>query len=378
MSRASAVGVAAAVLVAAAAVVYRAAAQDGRRPPVAPRAGAVRWIDGWERGRQVAAERGTPILVYVHQSAPRNEACERLDETVFASPAGEELSRRFVAVRLTAGDAETRETAAFFERYGRSLPPVLSVLNAEGHMLVPAAGATVEALLRSLERGARLDAEFHALDGATEPEARLRRATLLIDRMAWDEARSALDALLAEAPSAAAHEAQVDLLRRTGKADEELALLRQMLELYPRADHAPAWRVRLALQPTERVASRAEFLARLGAARTALAESLAAAEAAADLPAQAQYHVALADIAGRLGDSAAAATHADWVLDHAAHTPFAASALTVKGHDAFRRGAWADSRALFERVLAEFPDSPEARDAPRAIENCNARLGTRR
>lgn len=67
------------------------------------RRGAIDFVRGWELGRQVAAERGQPCLVFF--TAHWCTYCRRMEQTTFTDAAVAQLAARFVCVLVDA-DAE--------------------------------------------------------------------------------------------------------------------------------------------------------------------------------------------------------------------------------------------------------------------------------
>ena len=67
------------------------------------RRGSIEFVRGWELGRQVAAQRGQPCLVFF--TAHWCTFCKRMEQTTFSDAAVAQLASQFVCVLVDA-DAE--------------------------------------------------------------------------------------------------------------------------------------------------------------------------------------------------------------------------------------------------------------------------------
>ncbi len=296
---------------------------------------------------------------------------------MFSAESSRVLSERYVTVRITGGDETTPETGDFVTRYAVRGYPTLYVMNAAGHVVVNQVGRTLQAMLLALETGAARETEFAALADKTDPESRVKRATMLGERMLLDEAQAAFRALIAEAPSAAAHEGLAKLYAQRGERAKERKLLGEMIALYPRADAHTSWRIRLATMGLDHVKSRDEWRENLTSVVETL-EALAvhlAAQKTADVLPRAEVRTQLGNFLSMAGRNDDARAHLEWVLEHAADSRFAPAARMGKANVNWRQGDFAGCKNELETLLREHPASEEAKRAPRGIKNCDARLG---
>ena len=295
---------------------------------------------------------------------------------MFSKSESRVLSERYVAVRITGGDDLTPEANEFMTEYAVTGYPTLYVMNAEGHVVVDRVGRTLEAMLDALELGAQREVEFDALRERTDPASRVEFGRMLCDRMLMDEAETVFTELLAEAPSAAAHEGLAKLHARRGERARERRLLTEMLALYPEADGRTSWRIRLASMGLDGVRSRSAWREKL-TETVALLEELhtAVAQEGGGPLAEAEVRTKLGGYLSMAGRNDDALAHLDWVLEHAGESRLAPAALLARARVRWRQGEWARCKSEFERILREFPESEEARVAPRGIRNCDLRLG---
>jgi len=281
-----------------------------------------------------------------------------------------------VAVRLTGGDDITPEVKEFMSRYGVRGYPTLYVMNAEGHVVVPKVGRTVDAMLKALADGATSETEFAEARKKTDPAGRKAFAGMLKGRMAWDELAAVQEADVKTAPSA---DAYADLARTygsAGRATEERATLEKAVSLYPDAKDRSAWRIRLATMDTDpsKATSREEYTKLSAAAATALEGLLVKFVEENDAAGTAAVHASLGSMALAGGKADDAEKHFDAALVADAKGKTAPTALMGKANCAWSRKDYAGCKTQLEKIVAEFPDSDEAKNAARGIENCDKKL----
>ena len=293
---------------------------------------------------------------------------------MFSQESSKAISDQYVAVRITGGNDKTPEVEAFMSQYKVRGYPTLFVMNAEGHVGNADVGRSAEAMLESLAKGAELETEFNALEGKDDVESKTKRATMLADRMLFDEAKAALDALVAEAPSAGVFEAMADFHQKQGDTDAELALLGTMITDYPQADNRTKWRVRVAVAPTDafqrRRMPREEALAIAGTAADNLRvifDELTAAESP-DNAQIAEVRASLYPILSMQQKRDEAEAHVEWLIANAADTEHAAPAMWQRGVFQINDKAWGSALATFNALMDKYPDSMPGQSAPRAID----------
>lgn len=159
--------------------------------------------------------------------------------------------------------------------------------------------------------------------------------------------------------------------------DPSIALaagLRERLATEPDGPGRVALEIELATASLQGARSREAWNARLAASVAALVTLRDEKRAAGDVAGETQVRIALGRHLSMSRRHDEAVAELDWVLAQAAGTPTAAAALTEKANDRWRRGDYAGCKALLQKVLAEHPGTPEAEDAPAAIERCDAEL----
>ena len=152
------------------------------------------------------------------------------------------------------------------------------------------------------------------------------------------------------------------------------ATLRERLATEPVGPGRVALEIELAIAPLQGARTRDAWNARLAASVAALVMLRDEKRAAGDVAGEAQVRIALGRHLSMSKRHDDAVTEFDWVLAQAAGTPVAATALTEKANDRWRRGDHAGCKALLQKILADHPGTPEAEEAPAAIEHCDAEL----
>lgn len=152
------------------------------------------------------------------------------------------------------------------------------------------------------------------------------------------------------------------------------ASLRERLATEPAGPGRVALEIELAIAPLEGARTREAWRTRLAASIAALVTLRDEKRAAGDAAGETQVRLALGKHLSMAKRHDEAVTELDWVLAQAAGTPVAATALTEKANDRWRRGDYAGCKALLHQVLADHPGTPEAEEAPAAIEHCDAEL----
>lgn len=336
-----------------------------------PATAPVKFVGGIEAGRARAKERGVPILAYVHSAdCP---VCAALDENVFRKPESGRLEAACVAVVIDAGEVPPPEAAAFMTRYDVRGYPALLVLDADGHLVVPAVGRTLPEMLAALgrvpaEQAALAEARRGAAAGDAKP-----LLDLLWRRMAWDELleRTASDA--AADPTTGARVATA--LLRVGRKEDSRAAWRRLGERFPSHEDRPEWLVRAIMCDIDSAAGPRAYQRHLHKTLDALQELAEKAAASDDRPVAARAWLEFARLEVAAGIDFGALSYFDKAIAAAPGTRFEATALWERHTVQFRVRRYADAKASCERIVKEFPASPESKLAPAEIEKCDEMLG---
>ncbi len=353
--------------IAAAALAAAAVADSGSDAPTAP----VRFVGGFAAGRAIAKERGVPLLVYVHSDdCP---LCLTLDANVFAKPESGRLDAVCVAVKVEGGDAPAPDAAAFMVRYAVRGYPTFLVMDADSHVVVPAVGRT---LAEMLEAVARVPAEEAAL-------AQARRAAdsgdvkplleQLWRRMAWEEFLQRAGPSAESDPATGGRVATA--LLRTGRTEEARAAWKRLAERYPQDEDRPEWLVRATMCDMDASAGRRAFQRHLVPTLGALRDLAGKAGERGDplVAARAWIEVGRLEVSAGLDEGAL--SYFDKAIAAAPGSRFEPTALWERHSVQFRLRRYAEAKASCERIVKEFPSSPEAKLAPPAIATCDEMLG---
>ncbi len=284
---------------------------------------------------------------------------------MFSKPSAAALAERAVPVRIDSARPETRD---FVARHKVQLVPALFVMNADEHVLVtvPPGDRTLEVMLAAIDEAERREKAFTATAARTDVEGRIALARLLVERHAWDEARSLYTGLLAGATAAAAHDGLVRLEDARGDLDAERRAAEGALAALPDDPLATSWRVRLATQEFRRTRNAPAALASIARLRTLLGETR-------EPLAQAEVKVALADLLSRARQQDEAHALLDQVLAaYPRHARIAPSALLARANIHWRIEEYDRAEALLQRILDEHPASEEAASARVGLPNCRS------
>lgn len=279
-------------------------------------------------------------------------------------------------MRLTGGDDITPEVSDFMSRYGVRGYPTLCVMNADGHVVVSKVNRTVDAMLAALAEGDAAETKFAGLRAKTDPAGKKEYRDALKSRMAWDDAAALVLAEATSAPTAEIYGELAGLYASAGKAADERATLEKALGLFKDAKDRTTWRIRLATMDHDlgKATSREEAEKRVEASTKALEALLAKMAEEKDVAGGAQVHAAIGATLQRMGKADDAEKHFDAALAAEPKGRIAPTALMGKANCAWIRKDWAACRTQLEKILAEFPDSEEAKNAPKGIENCDRKL----
>ncbi|MCG3134742.1 MAG: hypothetical protein HMLKMBBP_02102 [Planctomycetes bacterium] len=298
---------------------------------------------------------------------------------MFSKESSKVLSEKAVAVRLTGGNDITQEVSDFMQKYGVRGYPTMYVMNAQGHVLVKQVGRSLEAMEKAIADGAAAQAEWDALAAKTDPASREAQRKMLADRMAWDDLLPLVEAAHKAAPTAATAQEMAAVLRSTGKKAEEKAHLAASVKAFPDAADRTAWRLRMATMDHDIMPrSREEFVAAAEKAAAGIGALLAEVEKEGKPAATAEVRMALAAALGQAGKSAESETELDKLVADgpAKGVPAAtfAQALMGKANAHFRKKELEPALGFLKRIVAECPDSPEAKQAPSGIDRLTKML----
>jgi tetratricopeptide (TPR) repeat protein len=331
---------------------------------------ALPFVTSWAAARAKAKERGVFLLVYVAQDNPPSERCRMLEEKLFADPRAADLAAKCVLVRLRGADDITPEVLEFNRRYGVEAYPALYILNADGHLVVPSMAYTVESVTKALEFAATDEREFRELDKDTTSAARARARELRERRMAWEEL---LPAYLDESVrfcSPTSLTRLADAYRRLSRASEERATLAKAIEVFEETPERTRWRIRLATIALDEITGEAFYegtIERL----TPLAKQFADEH---DRASEAEVRICIGNAHAELHHCAEAKAEYDAVVDLAPRLPIAPKALLNKSAIYWYEYDYASCKATCQRILSEYPKSPEVKPARRTIKSCDERV----
>ncbi len=186
--------------------------------------------------------------------------------------------------------------------------------------------------------------------------------------------RPALVAFLIAGLAAACGEPPAAVATRPDPSVALRAAIERRIEALPAGRERVAAEIERAVVGMKGVTGREDWNVRLAAAVAALHELLSEKQAAGDAAAEAQVRVAFGRHLSMTHDYAAADVQFDWVLEHAQNSPDAPAALTEKAGNRWRAKRYAASKALLERVVRDYPGTPEADRARPGIRNCEQKL----
>jgi tetratricopeptide (TPR) repeat protein len=279
-----------------------------------------------------------------------------------------------VAVRLTGGDEITPEVKDFMSRYAVRGYPTLYVMNADGHVVVSKVNRKVDAMLQALADGEKAEQDFAEAKKKTDPEGRKAYLALLKSRMAWDDLASAQEADLKATPSAETYGELARTYASAGRSADEKATLEKALTALADAKERAGWRIRLATMENDpsKATTKEEYEKLSAATVKSLEELLAKFDTEKDAAGQAQSHLMLGNLQRAKPDDAEKHFDAALAADPKGRT--APTALMGKANCAFFRKDYAGCITQLEKIIAEFPDSDEAKVAPNGVTNCKKRM----
>lgn len=325
----------------------------------------------WAAARAKARERDVFLLVYVAQDNPPSDRCKMLEEKLFADPRAAGLAEKCVLVRLKGGDDMTSEVREFNRRYGVEAYPALYVLNADGHLIVPSMAYSVDSVTKALEFARTDERDFRDLEKDTSLAARTRMRELRERRMAWDELLPAYVDESVRFCSPTTLTRLAEAYRRLSRAPEERATLAKAIEVFEETQERTRWRIRLATIALDEVTGEAFHegtIERL----TPLAKQFAEEH---DKASEAEVRICIGTAHAELHHCAEAKTEFDAVVDLAPKLPIAPKALLNKSAVYWYEYDYAGCKSACERILLEYPKSPEAKSARHTIKSCDERAG---
>jgi hypothetical protein len=356
-----------------------AAVADGPAPsaaaPGSPPTATIRWIDGFAEGAAAGKASGRLLLVLATRYVPPCGYCRKLEAAIWSKPESAAISDRYVAVRILGGEHATPQAEAFFKRYEVDGFPTMFAMTADGAVVASVSGfgeggktLTAADILKQMEDATAREAAFQRLradltakgDAASLGEL----GGMLMERHDFDGARAIFLGLASKDPSVLHYGMLAGIYERMGQRVDERRTLETMVARFSDHPERIEWRIRLTTMdlPNE-VKSREEMDALVRRHEAALNALLQQIEKEAVVADQAEIHVRLANFAGQRSDAAGVKSHLQWILDHDGKGRRAPGALMALARQAFDAGDNATAVTLLERVVADFPNSGEAREA---------------
>lgn len=295
---------------------------------------------------------------------------------MFSTEASKAISDEYVAVRLLGGNDITPEVERVMSIYGVQGYPTMLVVNQDGLRLnEEPVGRSVDAILGAMKSGATTDAEIAK---AKSGDAKAYEE-LLKKHDGWETLVGIVEPRAAKEPTADNHIALQEAYARLGRTEDAEKLLGTMIETHK--DHAdrPDWRVAKATSMLASIQSREEAVTKFGQAIDALTALSKTAEEEKDLGTQLASRVRLGQMLqqshGLLSRGPEAKPHFDYVLEKGKDTKYGAGALMGLANVHFAAKELEEALTYLERIVAEYPDSEEAKIAPRGIANVKRMLG---
>ena len=281
-----------------------------------------------------------------------------------------------MAVRLLGGDDITPEVKDFMSRYAVRGYPTLYVMNAEGHVVVSRVDRTVEGMLKALADGDAAEKEFAEAKKKTDPAGRKAYEKLLFQRMVWEELVPMQEADVKATPSGDTYSDLAKTYGAMGRADDERATLEKAVGQIKDAKQRTSWRIRLTLMDNDmsKAKNREEFQKLSEGAIAALEKLAKSVESEKDAAGTCEVESSIGRlllVSGKIDD---AEKHYDAALAADAKCASAPTAMMGKANCAWGRHDWAACKAQLEKIVAGFPDSDEAKQAPIGIKRCDEAL----
>ena len=279
------------------------------------------------------------------------------------------LAERYVCleVKLDQRNAAASDAAAIWRRYDLQGGPILLALASDGDRIAQAdlldlqatsaaTGADPSGLLLAIQRfmvqaerdEARVRLRLRRLREDGSVESRRELANLYLQRAAHDRLRKILQPVLASGANGEDWFLIYRSYRRDGMPEQATAALETLVRDFREHPLWIDWRIERQLDELDEP-DEGKHERKRAALEELLATDLIAAEAAAVRMALVSY----------VSDSAAA-EHCEWVLEHA---PTSRSVPTALAGSSRLAGRTPRAIELLERLIREFPRSPEAQIA---------------
>jgi hypothetical protein len=356
----------------------RASCFDGDPPPPPPpppavefKTASIPWVDGWDAGRVKLVETGKLAFVFVRGTAPPCEPSKRMEDGPLSDPLAAKIAERAVPVRIDVGHAPSQSVRDFMTRYGVQAVPAFLVLDAAGHMACNSMKETAEGFLSAIDRAQAAEQDFEEARAKTDPENRAWFRELLKTRLAWDELIPLQKADVEAAPTPAAYAELARLQQRACRRDEERATLAKACELFPKDALRTRWRMRIATQQCDLLATDEEQLATTIELLEPLASALAAEK---DPVGEAEARIVIAHSLAKQRRFDEAVRAYDHVIELNPVGKTAPAALLGEAAIAWAKIDYPACKALCERVRDEYPKSDEAKAAWQTIKQCELRM----
>ena len=346
-----------------------APAEEPKKDAPAPKT-SLPFVTSWAAAREKAKERDMFLLVYVAQDNPPSDRCRMLEEKLFADPRAQDLASKCVLVRLRGADDMTPEVRDFNRRYGVEAYPCLYILNADGHLIIPSMAYTVESVTKSLEFAATEEQDFRELDKNPSTAARARAREIREKRMAWDELLPAYVDESVRYCSPTSLTRLAEAYRRLSRPAEERATLAKAIEVFEETQERTRWRIRLATIALDEITGEAfheQTIERL----TPLAKQFAGEH---DKASEAEVRMCIGIAHAELHHCAEAKAEFDAVVDLAPKLVIAPKALLNRSAVSWYEYDYVACKAACERIIDEYPKSPEVKPARRTIKSCEERM----
>ena len=356
-----------------------ASSRDDDPPPPPPpppaavefKTASIPWVDGWDAGRTRLVGTGKLAFVFVRGVSPPCEPSKRMEDGPLSDPLAAKIAERAVPVRIDVSHAPSQAVRDFMTRYGVLACPAFLVLDAAGHMACNSMNNTTEGFLSAIDRAEAAEKDFEEARAKTDPENRAWFRQLLVTRLAWDEVIPLQKADVEAAPTPAAYAELARLCQRACRRDEERAALASAVKLFPKDPLCPRWRMRIATQECDLLATDEEQLAKT----IELLEPVAKALGAEKNPvgeAEARILIANALAHQRKFDEAVRAY--DHVIELNPIGRTAPAALLGEAAIAWAKIDYPGCKAICERVQKEYPKSDEAKAAWQTMKQCELRM----
>jgi hypothetical protein len=298
-----------------------------------------------------------------------------MEDRVFSLESSKQISDQHIAVKLLGGDDTTPETRAFMTRYGIRGYPTLLIMNADGVRLDEGkVGRTVDEILAAVDGGKKVEAQLAEAAKGDETEY----MALLKKHMDWNTLGAMIEKKAAAAPTAELHEDLHEIYAKTGDMKKADALMETMISTYKDHEKRPGWRVAVAKKPMNGVNSIEEYKAKVPGAIDSLNALIKAADEEKDLKTGVAARLELGNLLSgsdrHIGRGAEADALFDWIIENHADTNYAPTAQMGKANRCWSKKDFAGCRAALQVILDKWPDSEEAKIAPRGIENCDKKM----